>query len=421
MHVLMLVATPVATDTRVLREARSLVAHGHRVHVVGRSVPDGFVPPEGITVSSVGTSSAFRSAGGEPLRQRHPRRLPPHLRLARWVLLPEHRRSAFGRWAAGVYDVVSEMETGEVDVVHAHDFTALEVGARIARERGVPLVYDSHELWSGRPREHRPTPLAARRERAVEGRLGREAVAVITVGDGVADALRRRYGWDHVVVVRNTFPLATPTETREAATVPDSTPRPRELVYAGRLAAYRELETIAEATRAPGLPLPVTLIGPADETWLASFDPGTAQMLPPVPPDEVTDRLAHAGLVLVTHSDRWENHRLAMPNKLFHAVRAGVPVVATDVGELARTVRMHGIGTLYRPGDAADLARAVREAVNRFPELQQAVTSASRELSWERDEQVLLGVYGRLAGQAGIADEARDADDAGAPDPGDSP
>ncbi|GGK67746.1 hypothetical protein GCM10011509_15140 [Ornithinimicrobium pekingense] len=386
MHVLMLVATPVATDTRVLREARSLVTAGHRVHVVGRSVPVDFVPPEGVTVSSVGTSSAFRGEGGVSLKDRHPRRLPPHVRLARWALLPEHRRSAFGRWAAGVRGVVDGI--GHVDVVHAHDFTALEVGARVARERGVPLVYDTHELWSGRPREHRPTPLADLHERAVEGRLGRQAAAVITVGDGVADALRERYGWDHVSVVRNTFPSAGP-----AGAAAQPTPSPRELVYAGRLAAYRELETIAEATRAPGLPLPVTLIGPADETWLAAFDAGAARVLPPVTPEEVTQRLVDAGLVLVTHSDRWENHRLAMPNKLFHAVRAGVPVVATDVGELARVVRAHGVGTLYRPGDAADLARAVREAVERYDELRAAVVAAAPELGWERDEQVLLGVY----------------------------
>ena len=83
----------------------------------------------------------------------------------------------------------------------------------------------------------------------------------------MAEALRERYAWEHVTVVRNTFPLAEGTRpTRPEA--------PRELVYAGRLAAYRELEVIAEATRAPGLPLPVTLVGPADETWLASFDAG---------------------------------------------------------------------------------------------------------------------------------------------------
>ncbi|WP_122262157.1 glycosyltransferase [Ornithinimicrobium cerasi] len=389
MHVLMLVATPVATDTRVLREAGSLVAAGHRVHVVGRSVPEGYEPPEGVTVSSVGTSSVFRPGGGAPPTGRHPRRLPPHLRLARWALLPQHRRSAFGRWAEGVRADVAARGL-PVDVVHAHDFTALEVGAELARERGAPLVYDTHELWSGRPREHRPTPLADRRERRVEARLGREATAVITVGDGVAKALRDRYGWDHVHVVRNTFPSAAPH--------PPPPPAPVALVYAGRLAAYRELETVAEATRAPGLPLPVTLLGPADDTWLAGFDPGSATVRPPVGAEEVTDLLTAAGLVLVTHSDRWENHRLALPNKLFHAVRAGVPVVATDVGELARTVRAHGIGTLYRPGDATDLRRAVAEATDpvRYAELRARVDAASAQLGWERDERALLEVYDGL-------------------------
>jgi glycosyltransferase involved in cell wall biosynthesis len=319
--------------------------------------------------------------------------MPAHLRLARWLLLPQHRRSAFGRWADGA---VADAGARDFDVVHAHDFTALAAGAQLARERGVPLVYDTHELWSGRPREHRPTPLADRRERRTERRLGSEAAAVLTVGDGVAEALRERYAWEHVTVVRNTFPLAEGTRpTRPEA--------PRELVYAGRLAAYRELETIAEATRPPGLPLPVTLLGPADDTWLAGFDPGAAQVLPPVSPEEVTERLAAAGLVLVTHSDRWENHRLAMPNKLFHAVRAGVPVVATDVGELARIVRRHGLGTLYRPGDAADLRRAVSEATDpvRYAELRAGVDAASAELGWEKDERVLLELYRRLARNTG--------------------
>jgi glycosyltransferase involved in cell wall biosynthesis len=118
---------------------------------------------------------------------------------------------------------------------------------------------------------------------------------------------------------------------------------------------------------------------------------------PPVGTEEVTDLLTAAGLVLVTHSDRWENHRLALPNKLFHAVRAGAPVVATDVGELAATVRAHGIGTLYRPGDAQDLRRAVVEAVEGYAVLRKRVRAASAELGWEADARVLLDVYGRLA------------------------
>ncbi len=398
MRVLMLVATSVATDTRVLREAITLTEAGHEVHIIGRSVPDGYTPPAGIEVSSVGTSSVFRAEGGASLSQR---RLPPHLRLARWLLLPRHRQSAYGRWAAGA---IRDGAQRRYDVVHAHDYTALAAGATLARRRGVPYIYDTHELWSGRPREYRPTPLLDRREQRIEARLGAQAVAVITVGEGVAEALRARYQWPHVSVVRNTFPAVFPTGADDAAgatrsrgatgqTGPD---HPRGLVYAGRLAAYRELETIAAASRE--LNLPITLIGPADGTWLASFERGLTTIEPPCPADEVDSWLVRAGLVLVTHSDRWENHRLAMPNKLFHAIRAGAPVIATDVGELAKVVRAHGIGTLYPPGDVAGLVRAVHEAIARYPELRDAVRQAAPALSWDADAARLLAIYGGITG-----------------------
>jgi glycosyltransferase involved in cell wall biosynthesis len=166
-------------------------------------------------------------------------------------------------------------------------------------------------------------------------------------------------------------------------------------VYAGRLAPFRELEAIAAASRLTDLP--ITLVGPADETWLARFDPGLAVVRPALPVDAVDGLLTAAGLALVTHSDKWANHRLAMPNKLFHAVRAGVPVVATDVGELAALVRRHDVGELYRPGDGADLARAIIRARGRYPALVAAVHRATPELSWQSDAAALVGLYQRLA------------------------
>lgn len=388
MRVLMLVATSLASDTRVLREATTLAKAGHEVHVIGKQVPAGFVPPDGVTSSSAGAGSMFRSEGSASLSGR---RLSPPLRTARWVMLPTHRNQAFSRWASGAGE---EAAGRAFDVVHAHDFTALEVGARLARERGVPLVYDSHELWGGRPRIGRPTPLQARHEERVEAALGSGAAAVITVGEGVAEALRAKYGWTHVVVVRNTFPLPDP--------LPAAPDTPVGAVYAGRLAPYRELEVIAAASR--DVDLPITLVGPADENWLARFEPGRALVRPALPVDEVDSLLNRAGLALVTHSDRWANHRLAMPNKLFHAVRAGIPVVATDVGELGALIRKHGVGELYPPGDAAGLARAVRAAVGRYPELVAAVHRAAPELSWQRDAAALLNLYARLPVPGATAD-----------------
>ena len=387
----MLVATSVATDTRVLREATTLVDAGHEVHVVGKDVPPDFVPPPGVTVSSAGASSVFRQAGAPSSSGR---RLSSPQRLARWALLPQHRNQAFGSWARAAQD---DARTREFDVVHAHDFTALEAGAALASQHGVPYVYDSHELWLGRQRQYRPTPLQDRRERAIESRLGQHASAVITVGDGVAAALRRDYGWDHVVVVRNTFPQ----RVDDGTTLPA---RPSGLVYAGRVDAHRELETVLAAARM--VPeLPVTLLGPSDDVWVgahaADIAVSRATLAAPVPVAEVTAALRAAGLALVTHSDRFESHVLALPNKLFHAVHAGVPVVATDVPEMRRVVAQHGLGALYRAGDAADLARAFREVLDQHATYVTQVLAARSELSWQKDSERLVTLYATLGGGAG--------------------
>jgi hypothetical protein len=73
---------------------------------------------------------------------------------------------------------------------------------------------------------------------------------------------------DTVRVVRNTFePRGRPVRKSDA---------PSGAVYAGRLAAYRELRVIA-AARAR-LDLPVILVGPADPAWSAGFGPGWADV-----------------------------------------------------------------------------------------------------------------------------------------------
>ena len=54
------------------------------------------------------------------------------------------------------------------------------------------------------------------------------------------------------------------------------------------------------------------------------------------------------------------NHRLTTPNKLFEAMAAGVPVVASDLPGMATIVRATGCGLLCDPADPASIATALR-------------------------------------------------------------
>ena len=376
--VLMLVWTDVSTDARVQREATALAGAGHRVHVIGRAVAPDYQPPPGVTVESAGVA---------PTGVGRRRRLPAPLRLARWVLLPQHVNRALRRW---VGQAEPKARARSFDIVHAHDFTALPLGARLARDRNVPLVYDAHEFWPGRDRHGRPTPYQQWREKQTERRLGGTAAEVITVGPELAQLLEKHYGWTNVTVVRNTFPM--PADEPEPPTTPTAA------VYAGRIGPGRDLETVVAAA-GDIKPLKTVLVGPADGGYLAALPTGSVDVLDALPLDDAVTLLRDAGIALVTLSDKWLNNRIGMPNKLFMAVRAGVPVVAADLPALRRLVTEHGIGRLYRPGDAGSLVDAVKQVQASYGELTAAVVRARAELSWERDERVLRDIYRRLAGR----------------------
>ena len=378
MKILMVVASCVATDSRVLRQAQALVSDGHLVHIIGKDIPLDFVPPSGVSLSSATAASPFNGVRGQ--------RLSPLKKLARWLLLPTHRNKSFHTWQ--MY-VLADSARHDFDVVHAHDFTGLAAAVEIARVRKVPYVYDSHEFWSGRSREYRPTPIQDSREVKQERAWGDGAAAIITVSDGVKDALHELHGWHNIEVVHNSFPSAQPAETQLMTGVG----------YFGRIGAHRDLETVAWAAQEMS-DLNVVLAGPSDRSWLneRSHLFANITVLDPLSISEVTRHMQELGVALVTLDDSSANHRVALPNKLFHAVHAGVPVVAADLPEIARLVRQHQLGELYRCGDAQDLIRAVRAVQQRYPEHVAQVRQASEVLSWNHDAEVLCGVYRRIAG-----------------------
>jgi len=381
----MLVATSVARDTRVLREAQALVDDGFVVTIVGRNVPADFEPPQGITVLSASGGTGLRPSSMGSLTTK---KLPPHMTLLRWFLLPQHRKRSFGAWANEAYAIASPLE---FRVVHAHDFTTLGIGHRLAQEHGVPYIYDSHEWWLGRQRQYRPTPIWDRKEAIAEAQWASHAAAVITVGESIAELMQRERGLEKVFVVRNSFPGGSDNSKKVV------TP-PKGIIYAGRIDAYRELEVSMDV--AQKITLPICWMGEHENQWAAKHVPRARKMgvevLSSQPIEAVTKAMQNAGLVLVTHSNRFESHRLALPNKLFHAIHAGVPMIATDVTELARVVRQYDIGELYEPGNSKSMEEAISRAIGRHSELIANVRAARTELSWDADAQVLREIYAQV-------------------------
>lgn len=357
-----------ATDVRVRREAETLAAMGHRVTVVCLGSDESAAG--GVNVIGLGELTGLKGRGRFPRTGVYA--------AARWMLLPNHRRISNTQFATGVRQAVQLLDI-DADVVHAHDFPALEAAALLDVTDHARLVYDSHEYWRGMTRYGRPDPIAGALDRRRESRLAQKADAVITVSEGAARLLREALRVDQVVVVRNTFPInpdLSPPET------------PRGAVYAGRIGSGRDLETILSASVWDGLDL--HLIGPSDD----SIDiPRWVSAHPPAPLQHVDGLLASAGIALVPLTKGPQNHDVALPNKLFQAISLGVPVVAANLPEMADLVRTHHLGEIYEPGDPQSFDEAIGGVVDRYQALVDSVRRAAPSFDWSQDSLALKSTY----------------------------
>jgi glycosyltransferase involved in cell wall biosynthesis len=119
---------------------------------------------------------------------------------------------------------------------------------------------------------------------------------------------------------------------------------------------------------------------------------------PPVPLDSLLSYTAQANVGVSLLEATCENHRLALPNKLFEYMAAGVPVVVSALPELERFLSEHPIGCAVDPGNPSAVAQALHRVLiaNR-----RAGKSPGRvqPLRWNDEAARLLSVYGHRAHQ----------------------
>ena len=85
-------------------------------------------------------------------------------------------------------------------------------------------------------------------------------------------------------------------------------------------------------------------------------------LLPSVSLDDLLAHTAEADVGVTLLQDTCENHRLALPNKLFEYIAAEVPVVASALPEVQRLIDAYGIGWCVAPGRRGRERHCIRTA-----------------------------------------------------------
>lgn len=379
--------SPLQHDSRVLRHAALLVGAGYEVRIFAQA-PLPAVPPAPVTVIP-GPGSDTRVRLGMVLRQAPASLVPASADLLYW--LSPSRLTTRG-----------DLLRFKPDLVIANDWRALPLAFAAKRTCGARIIYDSHEFA---PEEFadswRWRVLARQHVVRVEDRYIREADAVATVSDGIADALAQRYGLPRPTVISNT-PAWQATAFRP-------TTRPITVLYHGAVVPRRGLETLIESVSLWPAGFRLVIRGPAQggfdqhlRNLAMSFGERVA-LEPPVPPEQLIATAAQADIGIFLLSNSTTHARFAMPNKIFEYMQAGLMVISSDLPEIRTVIETAGCGMLL-PNDSPESIAACLSSLEsaRIDACKRAALARAQDINFEAEGGKLLALTARLA-PAGIS------------------
>ena len=297
------------------------------------------------------------------------------------------------------------------DLWHGMWAGSLPALARFGDRPGGKTIYDSRDVYLHARSFDRSPRLVRAAFQWLERRWAGRVDAVITVNDAYASILAQTLRRQVAAVVRNCPPrysprVPPPDLIRGRLGLPAST---AVVLYQGNLMTDRGIEEgMTAILDIPDAVLVLLGFGALHDELAAATakDPyrGRVFVIDAVPPSELLDWTASAELVLMAIQPTSLNHRYTTPNKLWEALAAGVPVVASDLPGMAAVVRETGAGVLCDPTSPAAIAAAIREVLARSPaereeSHQRALAAAHDRYNWEVQAEALLALYKSL--QAG--------------------
>ncbi len=266
----------------------------------------------------------------------------------------------------------------------ANDLDTLPAVFLAARIRRVKLIYDSHEFFT-----QVPELIDRKRVQSIWKWIERLLVPridyAITVSYPIAEIYRRLYGTPFRVV-RN-VPMRRHEEKKSYL----AGARP-VIIYQGALNIGRGLELMIHSMKyIEEVTLLIAGTGDIEEELkvlvIAEDLSEKVIFLGRIDPRELASFTCSARLGISLEEDLGLNYRYALPNKIFDYIQCRIPVLCSNLPEMAKIVESYGIGVAIRDRDPKNVARVVRFMLEEHEAgaWDMALEKASKELCWEKE------------------------------------
>ena len=363
MQILVSVFNNLATDQRVEKVCKTLSESGHSIQLIGNSW------------------------GGLPEMQR------PY-KVSRISLKSKILRYAYLEFNWKLYSELKSRIAKDTILV-SNDLDTLLPNYLLSKKYKIPLVYDSHEIFTEMPSLQ--GRFVQKIWRFLEKTLVPKVKYRITACDSYARWYEKRYELSPFLVIQN-FPRKYVPEVDASSDHPDI----KVIMYQGTINPSRGLDKV----------IPVMQDFENTELWIAGNGPKfkeyqkltddlglteKVKFLGRLSPKKLRTITKLADVGLSIEENNGQSYFYSLPNKISDYIQARVPIVVSDFPEMGKIARDFEVGETIENHSPTELKQKISKVLQNGKSYYKShLDTAAEILCWENEEKKLRSFYEKV-------------------------
>ena len=345
------------TDQRIEKVCRTLYENGYEIELIGNNW------------------------GGEVEMQR------PYT-FSRLNLISKTLKTAYFEFNWKLYQELKR-KADENTILHANDLDTLLPNYLISKKLNIPLVFDSHEIFSEMPAIQ--GKMSQKLWRYLQDKIVPNLKFMMTASGSYAKWFQVKYGIESVIVQN------APRKIEFSIKISEN--NPKVLLYQGAINPFRGIDKAILAMHyVDNVIFKIAGDGPKKKEYedlvLRENLQDKVQFLGKLLPEDLRKITLTADVGMSIEENGGESYEFSLPNKVLDCIQAQVPLILSPLPEMIHIKNQFDVGEIIENHQPENIAAAINFVLNKGRKsYQPELEKASEILCWENEEVKLLEVF----------------------------
>ncbi|WP_407403926.1 glycosyltransferase [Chryseobacterium sp.] len=274
-------------------------------------------------------------------------------------------------------------------ILLANDLDSLLANDLVSKKLKIPMVFDSHEIFSEMPAVQ--GRFTQKIWRFLQAKLLPNIQYMMTASNSYANWFQKKYGV-HAVVVQN-----APRKYSVSQYLPEN--NPKIILYQGVINPFRGIDkAILAMHHLDHVILKIAGDGPKkkeyEELVISENLQNKVEFLGKLLPNDLRQITLTADVGMSIEESAGESYQFSLPNKVLDCIQARVPLILAQLPEMQNIKTQYDIGEFIENHRPENIAKALSKVLNKGRKSYlEVLEKAAQDLCWENEEAKIIQLF----------------------------